>query len=151
MGQITVSKYINAPPERVFEVFADLPNAAGRVSAITRIEMLTDGPVGVGTRWRETRLMFKKEATETIEITAFDPPRSYTTLANSCGCRYECSFHFEPQGEGTNVVSRFAWTAQSLLAKLMSPLGKLMASACIKAFDKDLSEFKAHCEQLQPA
>lgn len=151
MGQITVSKYINAPPERVFEVFADLPNAAGRVSAITRIEMLTDGPVGVGTRWRETRFMFKREATETIEITTFDPPRSYTTLANSCGCRYECSFHFEPHGEGTNVVSKFTWTAQSLLAKLMSPLGKLMASACIKAFDKDLSELKAHCEQLQPA
>ncbi len=151
MGRITLNKFIDAPPERVFEVFADLRNAAGRVSAITKIEMLTDGPVGVGTRWRETRVMFKKEATETIEITAFDPPRSYTTLANSCGCRYECAFRFEPQDQGTRVTVEFAWTAQSLLAKLMAPLGKLMASTCMKAFDKDLSELKAHCEQLQPA
>ena len=151
MGRISVTKFIDAPVERVFEVFTDLHTAPERVSAITKLEVLTDGPVGVGTRFNETRVVFKREATETIEITAFDPLRSYTTVANSCGCRYECTFHFSPQGSGTEVTTEFSWTAQSLMAKLMSPLGKLMASACVKAFDKDLEELKAHCEQLQPA
>jgi len=151
MGMITVSKIIDAPLDRVFEVFTDLPGAPGRVSAIMKLEVLTDGPIGMGTRFRETRVMFKKEATETMEFIDFDPPRSYTVEANSCGCHYETSFRFEPHDGGTKVTAVFSWQARSFMAKLMSPLGKLMGSMCIKAFNKDLGELKAHCEQLQPA
>lgn len=151
MGRISVTKFIEAPVDRVFEVFTDLPGAPGRISSITKLEVLTDGPIGLGTRFRETRLMFKREATETMEITAFDPPRSYTTVANSCGCLYECTFRFAPQGSGTQVTAEFSWTAQTFFARLMAPLGKLMSSMCMKAFNKDLEELKAHCEQLQPA
>ena len=92
MGMITVVKIIDAPLDRVFEVFTDLPGTPGRISAITKLEVLTDGPIGVGTRWRETRVMFGREATETMEITAIDPPRSYSAAANSCGCHYETMF-----------------------------------------------------------
>lgn len=151
MGMISVTKVIDAPPDRVFDVFSDLRTAPERIAAITRIEVLTDGPIGVGTRWRETRVMFRREATETMEITAFDPPHSYTALANSCGCRYEFTFRFEPQNGGTKVTAEFDWRAQSFLAKLFSPMFRLMASTCVKAIDQDLSDLKVHCEQLQPA
>lgn len=69
MTPIRMSTTIQAPPERAFAAFADFPHAARSVSGIERIEMLTDGPVGAGTRFRETRIMFGREATEEMKVT----------------------------------------------------------------------------------
>ena len=104
MGPITASKRVSAPLESVWNVMADLENAADRIQAIVKLEVLTDGPVGLGTRFRETRIMFKKEATEEMEITAWDPPNSYTTEADGCGCHYTTVFTCERDGDGTKVT-----------------------------------------------
>ena len=99
--QATATKRINAPLEIVWEVMSDLENAADRIDAIVKLEILTEGPVGQGTRFKETRIMFKKEATETMEITAWDPPNSYTTEADGCGCHYTSVITCEADGDGT--------------------------------------------------
>ena len=67
MAGITASLRIEAPVSTVFALATDLDGWAGRIKAITRIEKLTPGPVRVGTRFKETRKMFGKEATETME------------------------------------------------------------------------------------
>src|SRR5690606_37390928 len=87
MPKIEVSRSVNAPPATVFEMLTDLEGAPRRIPAIQKIEMLTPGPVGVGTRFRETRVMFGREASETMEFVAFEPGRSYTVTAFSCGTR----------------------------------------------------------------
>ena len=48
MTQMRVQRRIEADVDRVFELFADFEHAADNVSGIVRMEMLTDGPVGVG-------------------------------------------------------------------------------------------------------
>lgn len=54
MPTLTATTHVAAHAARVFEVFTDLPRAAERIPAITKIEMLTEGPFRVGTRWRES-------------------------------------------------------------------------------------------------
>ena len=83
MSTLTTSKFVQAPPEATFDAFTDLRSAPDRIEAITALEVLGDGPVGVGTRFRETRVVFKREATEEMEITAFDRPNSYAVEAES--------------------------------------------------------------------
>lgn len=48
---------INAPIEKVFDVFTDLEKAPERVKGIAKLEIL-EGPlrIQVGTKWRETRV-----------------------------------------------------------------------------------------------
>jgi uncharacterized protein YndB with AHSA1/START domain len=94
MPALTFTTEFAAPRERVFAAFTDLEHAAENVAAIVRVEVLTDGPVGRGTRFRETRVMFRREATEELEITAFDPPQSYTVEADSCGTHWRTTFQF---------------------------------------------------------
>lgn len=53
-----------------------------------KIELLTDLPVGEGTRFKETRIMFKREATEEMEFVEFDAPNVYTLGSYSCGCEF---------------------------------------------------------------
>src|SRR5262245_42984417 len=94
----TMSKHVNATPQRAFEIFADLRRATERIRGIKRVEILTEGPVGKGTRFRETRIMFGRECTETMEFTDYQPGRSYTVGCDSCGVVWAHTFRFLPNG-----------------------------------------------------
>lgn len=121
---------------------SDFSNAAGRISAIKKCEVLTPGAVGKGTRFRETRVMFGKEATETMKVIEWNPPSSYTVKAESCGCRYLSTVTCQPDGAETIVSMSFSAEPLTFFAKLLSPLGKLMMGTCRKAFEKDLNDIE---------
>jgi hypothetical protein len=146
MAEINVKKQVEAAPDRVFAVATDLENAASRVKGIEKLEMLTDGPVGVGTKFRETRTMFGREATEDMEITAFDPPRSYEVHAESHGCRYHTVISFTPVGSGTEMAMNFQATPLTMTAKMMAVVFKPMMNSLLKCLDADLEDLKAAAE-----
>jgi uncharacterized protein YndB with AHSA1/START domain len=148
MKPVIVETLIDAPPERVYQAFTDLEHGAERVRAIRKIEVLTPGPFGKGTRFRETRVMFGKEASETMEVVEHEHARRYVLAAESCGMRYRSVFEFEPErgGAATRVRIRMEATPVSLAAKLMAPLSGLMAKACAKALAADCADLKAVCE-----
>jgi len=148
MAAVTVIRHFNAPVNRVFEVLSDIDRAAERIQAIAKLEKLTAGPVGVGTRFRETRVLFKKEATEEMEFTRFEPGRSYTVEAESCGAHYVSTYDFKSSRSGTDVTLTFEARPVTFMAKLMtmSPLGLLMKGMVRKCFEKDLDDLKAFIE-----
>jgi carbon monoxide dehydrogenase subunit G len=146
MATIT-STFFNAAPEQVWDAITDLHHAADRISAIKRLEVLGDGTIGEGTRFRETRVMFKKEATEEMEITRWEPPECYAVECESCGSHYATTFRCIPEGDGTRV--EITWDVQPLTftAKVMGGLmGRLMLNACRKMFDKDLEDVRRSVE-----
>lgn len=147
MKPIVVTRSIAAPPQRVWESITDFEHAADRISGIKSCEVLTDGPVGVGTRFRETRAMFGKEATEEMEIVEFEPPSHYTVQADSCGMHYRSEMRVAPDGGGSRLEMHMGGTPTTTMAKLMSPImGRLFAGAARKAIAKDLDDIAAHCE-----
>ena len=146
MPSFTLTHRVEAPIDAVFDVFSDIPRAHEMIDQIIAIEMLTDGPVGVGTRWRETRMMFKRAATEVMEVTAFEPVRSYTVGCQSCGCEYESTWRFEPDGDATHVEFEMGYRPMTVFAKLMSPLGLLMMPMMKKCFENDFQALKVIAE-----
>jgi len=146
MAGMQLSKTIDAPRERVFEAFTDLDRMAERIEGIERVEKLTDGPMRVGTRWKETRVMFKRESTEELEVTGFDPPESYRVECDSCGSHFTSVFRFEPEGDATRVTMEMSYRATSLFAKLFRPIGFLMAGSIKKCIDQDLDDAKRAIE-----
>ncbi|MEM8933857.1 MAG: SRPBCC family protein, partial [Acidobacteriota bacterium] len=107
MAGFSVTRRIDAPVDEVFAVFADFEHAAERIDGIRELDVLTDGPIGAGSRFRETRVMYGKEATEEMEITAFEPDRSYTVECTSHGAHFTSVYTFEPEHGGTNVTLSF--------------------------------------------
>lgn len=152
MATLSLSERIDAPLDRVFALASDLPRAAQHIDGIDKIEMLTESPVGVGTKWKETRTMFGKQATEVMEVTAFNPPSaeggpaSYRVEADSCGCHFLTTFSFTPEGDATVVTLDLATQAQSLMAKMMTPLSGRMIGSCKKAMEQDLTDLKRAAE-----
>jgi hypothetical protein len=136
-----------APRDRVFEVFMDVPCMSERIEAITKIEVLTDGPIGEGTRFRETRLMGKKERSEVLEIQNVKDGESYEVVCDSCGCLMECQFTFEDCDGGTKMRMSMQATPQSLFAKIVTPLMMpLMRKMMIKCMSKDFDDVRSVIE-----
>ncbi|GIW78677.1 MAG: hypothetical protein KatS3mg105_0484 [Gemmatales bacterium] len=148
MPVLTVSKRIEAPVQQVFDAFTDLHTIARHISAIEKLEILTDGPVGVGTRFRETRIMFGKEASEEMEFIAFEQGKSYTLQCDSCGCRITTQHDFTPLDGGTLVTLKVRVQALTLLAKLSMPLTWLMLGSMRRCIEKDLDEMASVVERL---
>ncbi len=146
MARFTLKKYVEAPPEKVFQLLTDFSRLPEVVEAIQKIDVVTDGPVGVGTKFNETRVMFKREATELMEITAFDSPRSFTLSCNSCGAQMDSVHTLTPMGEGTEIELSLSAKPLSFFAKMMSFMTKFMLKGCIKAVEKDLDNIKVAVE-----
>lgn len=148
MKSLVIERHVAAPPERTFDVFSNVQGAKDTLSAVTRIEMLSPGAVAKGTRWRETRVMFGREATEEMWIDSFEPPRGYSVAAQSGGARYLTTFTFAPKGGGTDVRMEFSAVPANLVAKVLGGLmGPLMAGSMRKALEKDMDELKAAAER----
>lgn len=145
--EIRASRQINAPIDRVFDVFSDIEKAEDRIEGIKNIVILSDVKAGVGLRWRETRVMFGREATEEMEISAFRPNHSYEVVAESNGAAYHSIYTFKERNGGTHVEMVFSGKPVSLAAKLMSPLAFLFKGATQKALEADMDALKAVCEQ----
>lgn len=146
MSEVIYSERFNAPISVVFEAFSDFSGAADRIEGIVAVEMLTDGPVGLGTRFKETRIIFGREATEEMEVTEFGMNEKLTVSANSCGSHFKTMFRFQAAGDQTDVNVEMHIQPLTWLAKLMWPIGFLMKGTMTKMIIADFDQTKAWCE-----
>lgn len=126
----------------MWEALTDLGDMPQVLSGVTHVEVLTAGVFGVGTRWRETRRMFGKEATEEMWVTASEPPERYVVEAESHGTHYISEWQLRAEGpSATTVRMTFTGVASGgvtgLLAKILGGVG---ARAVSKAVAKDLDD-----------
>lgn len=141
-----LSRHVQADPRRTFAAFTDFAGAPQHVSGIKRIELLTEGPVRVGTRFRETRVMFNREATEEMEVTEFRPSESYSLGCDSCGARWSSRFVFTPEGGGTRVDLEMQCRPTTFVAWLMTPMSWLMAGTMRKCVEQDMIDMQRVAE-----
>ncbi len=149
MSQFSLSTHIAAPPEIVFPLLSDIEHAAEQIAGIDHIELLTEGPVGIGTRFCETRTIFGKTTIEEMEITAFDDPHGYTVECDSCGAHYVVTYELVPDIWGTTVKVNFLCQPTTLFAMAMTPLSLLMMGPVKKSMEADLEDIKRLAEQRE--
>jgi hypothetical protein len=147
MATVKVTSQIAAPVDQVFQRFTDLEHEAGQVSAIRKIELLNPGPVGLGTRWIETRdvLGGHLDSAE-MEITAFERNRTYTITHHKMGVRIDTTFWFEPVDGGTAVSVEFELEPGGLPPGLLAPLGWAVAGKVERVLAHDLADLKRAIE-----
>jgi carbon monoxide dehydrogenase subunit G len=141
MNVMTVSRHVDAPPDRVWAVLTDLEHSPEVIRAIESVEVHTGSGFDVGTRWTETRTLMGRTASETMEITAVDPGNSYVVEADSGGTHYRSEFHVGPDGGGTALTMTFAGQPSGAGGKIMAAtLGRLFAGPTRRALAADLDD-----------
>lgn len=148
MKQVELSRHVNAPVATVWAVATDLAGAPQVLRGVDRVEMLTPGGFGVGTRWRETRTMFGRQATEELAVAAVEPERSYTVRAAGSGAQYVSTFAFTPTAGGTVVTVTFGAAATTGVARVLAALtGPLARRAVERALREDLEDLAQAAER----
>jgi uncharacterized protein YndB with AHSA1/START domain len=145
--QVRVQSVIAAPPETVFAVATEIARWPEFIAAIERVEVLTPGPVAVGTRFRETRTMFGRSATEEMTVAEIDPPLRLVLTAHNHGTAYRAEHLFAPQGAGTSLTLTFDGRPQSLPARLFAPIGYLMLGTVRRQLASDLADLGREAER----
>ena len=142
MAGFRAREQIDRPPEEVFEYVTSLDNAPTWLPAVTRVEVITDGPVSVGTRFRETRVARGREGQAEMEVTAYDPPHRYSTVFADGD--YEANYHysFKAEDSGTQVELECVVGGRGL-KKLMVPI---VAWAMKRQDENQLKSLKAAME-----
>ena len=134
---------IDAPVGEVFEAVADIGNFSKAVPQITNVEFLSDVKRGVGTRFRETRLMGGREASEELEVTEFVQDERVRIVSDSHGAVWDTVFEVTTVGGHTLLTMTMDAKPHKLLARIMTPLTKGIVK---KAIEKDMAAVKEFCE-----
>lgn len=151
--RIHVQQMIGASPDKVFAAITDL-HAGGRwLPGCTKLEVLTSGPYAAGTRWRETRKIYGREATEEFEVTKIEPPRVIELhcdgrKGSSGNVHYYFRYELDQMGQGTLLKLDGTIEPAGWFGRLMAPL---LRGAFQQALNKDHAALKEHVEKAQTA
>jgi carbon monoxide dehydrogenase subunit G len=153
MAKVKVSTDVNAPVERVFELFTDVEHAAERVSGIKKIDVMSTGPFDLGYRWTETREVMGRPDDAMMEITSFERNRGYTVTHHKgavlgSGVRIDTTFTFEPKPPGTKVSIEFELHPEGLPPGLLLPLEWAIGGKVRHVLSDDLEDLKASIEKI---
>jgi carbon monoxide dehydrogenase subunit G len=146
---IDLEVQINAPKEPVWDVITDIENSDSTIAAIEKLEILEKPASGlVGFKWRETRTMFGKTATEVMWITEATTNECYKVRAESHGSIYVTTMALWDNNGHTQLSMKFEISPQTFVAKLMwATTGMLFKGATKKALMQDLENIKAVIER----
>lgn len=146
MTRIAVQRTIQASPERVFRAVAHVEGLPESNPDVLRIEFLTEQKTGVGTRFRETRAMGKKEVQTDLEITEWSEPQQARMVTDQGGTVWDTEFRIVPKGDGCELTIDMDARPHKLGAKVMLPLIRGMIT---KGMNKHIDGLVEHCEAAE--
>ena len=145
--KLDVETEIAAPPAVVYATVTDIAHWQDFIRAIERLEVLTPGPLTVGTKFRETRTMFGRTATEEMTVVTLNPSSHFDLTAENHGTRYLARHEIAATPGGSRLRLIFEGTAVTLGAKLGMVIGVLFKGAVRKQLQSDLEDVKAEAER----
>ena len=143
MSRTTVSRTIHAPIAKVFDTIAHIENYSQAVPHITKVEFLSETRRGVGTKFKETRLMGKREASSVLEVTEYVENERVRMVSDQGGTIWDTVFTVQQSGDAVDLIMVMDARAYKLLAKFFNPLLKGMIR---KFIERDMDGVKALCE-----
>lgn len=145
---ITAEELIEAPRERVWQLVTNPDVWEDMISGIVSIEVIDRPAQGVvGLKWREKRILFGKEATETMWVTAAETNRWYETRAENHGAVYTTRISLDDVDAKTRLRMEFSSRATTFVSKLMSLMAFMFNGALRKMMQQDLRDIRARAEQ----
>jgi carbon monoxide dehydrogenase subunit G len=136
--------FVARPPEEVFDYVTNPANLSRWQTSNRSIEPLTDGPAGVGSRFRErTKPPLGKEFEQITEFTEFDRPRRVQVHVVEGPYPVDGTWTFEPAGDGTRVAF-IAEGELTGLMKLLEPVASRLLARQFAGYHRNLKQNIEH-------
>ena len=118
--QFTNTITIICQPAEVFAYLAHFENLPRWNYAISDTRKTNSGPVGVGSRYRQTRTL-PTRSEETFEVTEFDPDRRLSIRGSLGPFHGDITYQLAPAGSGTALTNTMSLQPPGPL-RLLAPL-----------------------------
>lgn len=116
-GEIVIER----PVEEVFDFVADERNEPRYNPHMRRAEQISDGPIGVGTRFRAEIASMGRTLEMAIEFTGYERPRRLASSTHMSSMDTRGALTFDPVPEGTRM--RWSWDVEPRgMFRAMGPL-----------------------------
>lgn len=137
------------PKEKAYNSLLDLDSAKLWMQGLVGIERLDDGPMQVGSQWRETRRMFGNEAAVHFEVAELDKPHKIVlhcdgTIETTGKEKFVFTYVLASSGDHTEITMNGEIKGLTRLSKLF---GKMIGGTFKKACVKDLDALKKYLEK----
>ncbi|WP_226527025.1 SRPBCC family protein [Metabacillus niabensis] len=144
-----VVRTVQVTKQRAYFGLLDLDSARNWMKGLVKIERMDEGPLKVGSEWRETRKMFGTEATEHFEVVELKEPHKIVlrcdgTKGTTGKGEFVFTYILSSKNDSTEIKLDGEINGLTGLAKLF---GKLMAGTFKKACAKDLDSLKSYLEK----
>lgn len=147
---LDLQETIAAPPATVWAELTDIPNWPRWLPNLVKMEVLAESTFSVGMRFRETRKMFGRDATELFEVTIAQPIHSFELHVDgregsSRRGSYRFIYRLEPVAVGTCLhldvrIEDMGWFFKHIARIFTGGFRRVLAA--------DLAAFKRHVESL---
>lgn len=121
MADFRSTAIVKQDVKNVFDVLSSLEYVPKLIPYVTQVEKITDGPVGVGSKFIETRNVRGKEVKSELEIIEFNPYQSYTLESKTSGLGVVFHYEFSEIEEGTQIELTANLVIKGLMMKLTKP------------------------------
>ncbi len=126
MSTVVVTRPIDAPVAAVWSVFTDLPRRREWLTAVTRVDVRSQGSFGAGTVWRETRSMADGgEVTEEFRVRECEMPERFVVTSPGIGADYKMTYSFVPVTSGRHRGGTMVTVVQD--GTPTAPAGRILA------------------------
>ena len=127
MARIEGVIIINRPVETVFDFVADERNEPRYNPSMLHAEKVSDGPIGLGTRFRAETNSMGRTSEMIIEFTTYDRPKVLVSSTRLSSMDIQGSLTFDVIDNGTRM--RWSWDLKprgvfSLITPLIRIMGK---------------------------
>ena len=138
---------IQRPADEVFAFLADFENIPKWNYAIEETKKASAGPVGVGTRYRQTRTV-PSRSVEGFEVTVFEPARRLAMHGQIGPFQATISYALEAVAGATRLVNNVELDPSQAMLRLAAPLAAPRIKAAVA---QNLGKLRLVLEGSQPA
>ena len=143
MSPVIISRTIDAPIDRVFRVISEPEQFQQAVPHITNVEFLTASRSGVGTRFKETRLMHGRESSVELEVLEYAHNDRIRLVSDAGGTVWDSLFTVSEENGKVTLHLQMDIRPHTLMARLTTPIFKGMVA---KGVEADMDVIKEYCE-----
>ena len=138
---------IQRPAEEVFAFLAHFENIPMWNYAIEETSKASAGPVGVGTRYRQTRSV-PSRSTEGFAVTVYEPTRRLAIQGQIGPFQAVISYELNAAAGATTLVNRVELDPSPAMLKLIAPLATPRVKTAVA---QNLSKLRQVLEENQAA
>ncbi|MBY0095747.1 SRPBCC family protein [Mesobacillus maritimus] len=144
-----VKKTAKQPIQKVYEGLLDLDEAKNWMQGFVGIQRLDEGPLKVGSEWKETRKMFGTKATEHFEVVELNAPQKIVLRCDGTkGTTGKGEYVYTYKLNSAEGVTEITLNGEiSGLTGLTKFFGKMMSGTFKKACEKDLDALIQHMQK----